>query len=100
MAEEIADVQPKTMLPVMETLNPGFLVYLFFGRGMAEAMDVPEFFEEEHGIVHAIQTELQRLDVTGIQMDSGFLAGRKGAVGADGEIRLGGVGNGRRQEEP
>src|SRR5438309_5082292 len=87
------------MLPVVETLDPGFFVNLLLGRGVAESVNVSELFKEKCGIVHAVKTELQRLNIAGVKMNRGLLAGHEGAVGADREVGFGGMGQRGKQAE-
>jgi hypothetical protein len=81
MAEEIADALPEVGFPIVELLQPGALVDLLlveqacFG---SEGVKFAEVLHELHGIVHAINTEFECVDVVGIEMDLWLLAGSEG----------------------
>src|ERR1700677_1751863 len=103
-AEEAADQKPEMMLPVVELLQPGALVDALFGtkRGsIVEAVQVGEAGEEFCRVLHAVNAELQLIDILRVEMDGGFLGGREAAVGAqiEGDRRGGMQMRGKQQPE-
>ena len=84
-AEEAADQEPQVMLPVMKLLQPGALVDLLFGAeggSVVEAMQVGQAGKEFFRVGHAVDAELQLIDILRVQMDGGLLGGSEAAVGA------------------
>ena len=74
------------MFPVVKLLQPGSFIDSFFGTegsSVVEAVQVREAGEELRWIVHAVDAELQLIDVMGIQMEGGLLSWSKAAVGAE-----------------
>jgi hypothetical protein len=73
------------MLPVVKLFQPGPFVDAFFwteGCSVIEAMQIRQASEEFLRVGHAIDAELQLIDVLRVQMDGGLLGGSEAAVGA------------------
>ncbi len=74
------------MFPVMETLQPRFLVNLLFRtprRAIIEAVQVRETGQKLYRIIDPVNTELELVHIVGIEVNGGFLIGRKRAAGAE-----------------
>ena len=85
-AEEAADQEPEMMLPVVELLQPGALVDLFFGAeggSVVEAVQIGQAGQKFCRILHAVDAELQLIDILRVEMDGGLFGGSKAAVGAE-----------------
>src|SRR5580704_3861885 len=84
-SEETADQEPEMMLPVVELLQPGAFVDLFFRTkwsSIVEAVQVRQASQKFFRVGHPVNTELQLIDILRIQMDGRLFRRSKAAIGA------------------
>jgi len=66
-----------------------------------EVVHVIQLLEEAHRVVDLVNTELQRIDAVGVEMEVDLLSRQKGLVGGQGEIHISvlAIGGDHHQEE-
>ena len=89
--EEIADVQAQVALPLVEAFEPGFLARQFLLLA-AEGVRVAQLGEEGHGILDAVNPEVQVVHLAELDPDLGVLGWGVGLLRGDAEKGLGGFG--------
>ena len=88
-AEEVPDAQPQITLPFVKALEPGFLPRQFRLLA-AEGMRIFQLGEKLHGILHAIDTEIQMINLSEANPDFRLLGRRVGLARGNGIERFGG----------
>ncbi len=73
----------------MKFFQPGVRLFGHGGTLAAEVVQLLHLAKELHRVVHAVNAELEFLDVVSANRDFGLLAGEIGALAGDGEIGFG-----------
>lgn len=88
---EVANPRPDTVFPSMEFLQPGVRLFGQRRTAPAKAVQFLQLTKKLDGIIDAINTEFELLDLVAVNRDFRLLAWHVGLLAAEREVSFAGV---------